>query len=493
MPGAIPEASPSSLSDRHKETAMSSENPSRLKETVKWFNLSEELFPKDGLVLAAVSGGPDSVALLSILHTLCRGLKFRLAVGHFDHQIRDSGEKDRSLVESLGKSLGLPVYSGAEDVRERAAASGDTLEEAARKARYQFLTTVADEIKAQRIATGHTKDDQAETVLMRIIHGAGVRGLAGIPTRRGRIIRPLLCLSREETRSYCDELGISYVSDPTNQDTTILRNRIRLELLPLLESTYHHGTTESLLRLAKNAQDMIASIRERTHPLIEQNLRSVSPHEWILNVVRIAPLDDTSIVVIFGDVFSEALGCDMDFGRVHYEQLIHLVRDSRGSGKMLSLPGLTVKREYENLILTKPRASASIMKNLDYRATLTFPGETRAAGVVIKTEIVERSLLDNESIKSTHRVAYFALDRLRLPLVLRTARAGDRMRPFGMEGTKKLSDLFIDKKIPGRERAKAFVVADADEILWVVGVATNEKSRVTSDTGKVIRITLDEE
>ena len=471
---------------------MSSEKPKWLRETVKWFNLSEELFPKDGLILAAVSGGADSMALLSILQGLSQELKFRLGIAHFDHQIRGSGEKERTLVDGFAKGLALPVYSGTADVRGQAAASGDTLEEAARKARYHFLTNVADEIKAHRIATGHTKDDQAETVLMRILHGTGIRGLAGIQTRRGRIVRPLLCLSRDDTRSYCEELNIPYVMDPSNEDKGILRNRIRLDLLPLLESSYHNGAEENLLRLAKNAQDMIAGIRTKTRPLVEQNLRSGSSHEWILNVTRIAPLDDTSIVVLFGDVFAESLECDMDFSRVHYEQLVQLVRDSRGSGKMLSLPGLTIKKEYENLIITKPRASASVMQTLDYRATLTFPGETRVAGVVIQTEIVSGEGLDPVSMKAT-KTAYFALDRLRLPLVLRAPKTGDRMQPFGMSGTKKLSDIFVDKKIPGRARAKAFVVADADEILWVVGVTTNEKSRVTAETGKVVKITLAEE
>ncbi len=124
---------------------------------------------------------------------------------------------------------------------------------------------------------------------------------------------------------------------------------------------------------------------------------------------------------------------------------------------------------------------------------LRFPGKTRAAGVVVKTEIVNRGHLDASAIRATDQSACFAMDRLRLPLVLRSARAGDRIQPFGMSGTRKLSDMFIDKKIPGRERAKSFVVADADEIVWAVGLTTNEKSRITRDTGGVVRITLEKE
>ena len=470
-----------------------SDTPQQLRESVKWFNLSEELLPSDGLVLVAVSGGPDSMALLSILESLSHDLGFRVAVAHFDHKLREDSGEDRKRVEAIAKSLGLTVYTGQGDVRKRVETSGESLEEGARKARYEFLTRVADETRASRIATGHTRDDQAETVLMRILHGTGIRGLSGIPIRRGRIIRPLLCASREETRAYCDELSISYSMDPTNMDTRILRNRIRSELMPLLESSYHNGAENNLLRLADNAREMMDGIRSKTTPLIEQNLREISDHEWVLNVSSIATLDATSMVVLFGDVFGESLHCDMDFGRVHYEDVIRLVHDSRGSGKMLSLPGLTIKKEYENLILTKPMASASVLPQLDYRTTLTFPGETHVAGSVVRTEIIDVENLDQASMKATPKTALFALEGLRFPLVLRAPRTGDRMRPFGMEGTKKLSDIFADKKIPGRERARTLVVADADEIVWIVGVTTSEKSRVAPKSDKVVRISLEPE
>jgi tRNA(Ile)-lysidine synthase len=433
------------------------------------------------------------MALLSILHAVAGEFGFRVAVAHFDHRIHESSKEDQALVEEYAKGLGLPVHAGAGDVPDEAAGTGDSLEEAARRARYRFLTHVADKTGARRVATGHTRDDQVETVVMRILHGTGVRGLAGIPERRGRIIRPLLCLGRGDTRAYCDELGIPYTLDPTNEDRRIFRNRIRHDLLPLLESSYHEGVRENLLRLAGNARDMLTAIRTKTNPLIERNLQKMSDNEWALDVTHIAPMDDTSIVVLFGDVFGESLGCDMDFSRVHYEHLVRLAQDSRGSGKALHLPGLTIKREYENLVITRASGRAAIVPPVDCRATLSCPGKTRTTGVVVTTEIVNRARLDASSIKATDRTACFARDHLRLPLVVRSARAGDRIRPFGMSGTKKLSDLFIDKKIPARERSKSIVVADADEIVWAVGLTTSEKSRVTPETGEVVRITLEKE
>jgi tRNA(Ile)-lysidine synthase len=465
----------------------------RLKESVKWFALSEELLPKERTVLAAVSGGPDSMAMLSILHGLTSELGFRVAVAYFDHRIRGDGEAERGLVESFARSLPTPFYAGQEDVPALAAATGDSLEEAARKARYRFLHRLAEEIRADHIATAHNRDDQVETVLMRFIRGTGIRGLAGIPVRRGKIIRPLLTSARSETLAYCEAMDIPFIKDPTNEDTTHFRNRIRHDLLPQLKEAYNPAVHENLLRLAKNAQDLIRCIRDRTTPLIKQNLRKISPHEWTLDISRLTSLDDTAIVVLFGDVFSDHLGCDMDFSRVHYEQLTALVHDTRGSGKMLTLPGLTVKREYAHLILARPTASEGAERSWDYRATLTFPGETKAAGVVVKTEILERSLLKNDTIKATEREAYFDLQNLQLPLVLRNPETGDRMQPFGMTGNKKLSDIFTDKKIPGRKRSKSLVVADANEILWLVGVTTSEKSRVDPGTGQVVKITVRDE
>ncbi|MEE9269836.1 MAG: tRNA lysidine(34) synthetase TilS [Candidatus Krumholzibacteria bacterium] len=472
---------------------MSPDDAGRLKESVKWFCLSEELIPEGSLVLAAVSGGPDSMALLSILHELGKDLGFRVTVGHFDHQIRPSSDDDRALVEEYARSAGLAFHKGRGDVPALAEASGDSLEEAARKARYRFLADVAEKIGAERIATGHTRNDQVETVIMRILRGTGIRGLTGIPTRRGKIVRPLLCLGREDTHAYCEALNIRSAVDPSNEDTRFVRNRIRRELLPLLEKSYHAGVEENLLRLSQNAQDVISHIRLQTQPLIERNLRRAPDGEWILNVSKIAALDETSLFVLFGDLLAESIGCDADFSRVHYEGLAQLVKDSRASGRMLSLPGLVVKREYENLVITRSTASAKTTPAWDYRATLTFPGDTQAAGLHVKTEILHRNELADSSLMATAGTACFAMDKLRLPLVLRSPVEGDRMQPFGMQGTKKLSDIFIDKKIPSRDRTRSLIVTDATGILWLVGVTTSEKSRVAETTDKIVRISIDHE
>lgn len=461
-------------------------------EAVKWFILSEELIPKESHVLAAVSGGQDSMAMLSILHRLSSELDFSITAAHFDHCLRPTGDRDRDIVECFAKSCSLELIAGSGKVAELAADSGDTIEEAARRARYDFLHRAAEEIGASRIATGHTKDDQIETVVMRLLRGCGVRGLAGIPTQRGDLIRPLIAVGREQTGAYCDAMDISLALDPTNEDPRFFRNRIRLEVLPYLRGV-QSSVDDNILRLSANAGKLIQAIRERTNPLLKRHSRKLSNSEWNVEVTKLSGLDDTSLVILFGDLFTELMQLDMDFTQPHFERLVHLARNAAGSGKMISLPGLRVKREFENLIFTldPARHLPPVFGNLD--VTLPVPGRAPAADMMVAAEVVNRSDLTQNSFESSGNTAYFAVDRIKLPLKIRYPVPGDRLRPFGMRGTKKVSDIFIDSKIPGRERSRKMILCDAEEILWVVGVVTSEKGRIGENTEKILKITIQQE
>ena len=463
----------------------------KLVDAVKRFIVSRGLLRRQSLVLAAVSGGADSMTLLSILHRLSSELGVALAVGHFNHQLRASAQGELERVRDYTASLGLPFHSGTEDVRAIVESTGDTVEEAARKARYRFLHRTAGQIHADHIATGHTRTDQVETVLMRILRGTGIRGLAGIPVRRGEVVRPLLGLTREETLSYCRAASISYVEDPSNEDPRFYRNRIRLELIPLLESKYHPGVRDNLIRLAENAQSIMETIRAETEPLIEKNLTRFPPDRWILDTGGMDHLDDTAIVVLFGDLFANVLSCDMDFTRVHYHELVRLVRDTRATGKAVSLPGLAVKKEYDKLVITRWTARTPECPPPIQQAVLSLPGETTTPALVITTEILDRTTIEDALLRATETEAYFDRERVAPPLTLRTTLPGDRIQPFGMPGTKKLSDIFIDKKIPASARSTSLVITDAHDILWLVGITTSEKCRVGAGTRDVVRIRIE--
>jgi tRNA(Ile)-lysidine synthase len=480
-------------------------------------------------VLVAVSGGADSTALLSILHDLSGRLHFELVVGHFDHRLRDTSSVDRKTVEVTAAKLGLAFHYGEGDVHARAEGHGETIEEAARKLRYQYLFELADEVRADRVATGHTRDDQIETVLMRILRGTGTRGLCGIRAQRGRLIRPLLGLAHLQLVTYCRDHHIPFVEDPLNRDKRFTRNWLRFELLPSIRK-YYPNVGENLLRLSRNAYDAVQRTQRITGPLIENNLRveHVGTHAplrddrtadadetagadwvWTLDLAGVTDLDQEAKYILFGDLLTDHLGHDPDYSRHHFEKLGRLSGRSAESGEQLSIPGFTVRREFDTLVFL-PRhereeaelAAAAVELPVPGEATfgaVRFAADVNPAGEAGEAGAVEP--FDGGKYRATEPpllesggnpqpgVGYFALAGIEPPLTVRAPRAGDRMRPFGMRGSKKLSDIFIDKKIPLRRRDRALVITDQKRILWLVGVATSETTRIASDTENVLKIT----
>jgi len=470
-------------------------------------------------VLVAVSGGADSSALLSILCKLSRTIGFELVIGHFDHHLRDTSNVDRRHVEVAAAGLGLPFHYGDGDVHARAEECGETIEEAARKLRYQFLFELANTVRADRIATGHTRDDQVETVLMRILRGTGTRGLAGIPMQRGKLIRPLLGLAHLQLVNYCRENHIAFVEDPLNRDKRYTRNWLRYELLPSIRK-YYPSVGENLLRLSRNATDTLRRVRNTTRPLIEHGLkdefaagpgeepRDSAPEAWTLDLTDISDLDQDAKYVLFGDLLTEHLGHDPDYSRVHFEKLARLSGRSANSGEQLSIPGFNVRREYDTLVFFAGGHPESPDVEDPVSAELPVPGDIdigdyRVGCSIVEIEAGKSSIKQDffatapEPAKSgsiqTPGVAYFALAEVEPPLLIRTPRSGDRMRPFGMKGSKKLSDIFTDKKIPLRRRDKTLVITDQKQILWLVGLATTETTRITAETGKILKITVNPE
>jgi tRNA(Ile)-lysidine synthase len=476
-----------------------------IEETVGELIERHGLFREGDRVLVAVSGGADSTALLTIMHHLSHRFGIQLAVGHFDHRLRDTSHMDRRHVEVAAANLGLLFHYGEGDVMTRADLHGETVEEAARKLRYQYLFELADEIRADRIATGHTRDDQVETVLMRILRGTGTRGLSGIPAERGRLVRPLLALTHLQLVNYCRQQHIPFVEDPLNRDKRFTRNWLRFELLPSIRK-YYPNVGDNLLRLSRNAADAVSRTRRTTAPLLSRNLRfEHDPGVWTLDLSGIVDLDPDAKYILFGDLLTDHLDHDPDYTRVHFEKLSRLSGRLTDSGDSLSIPGFTVRREFETLVFTPSRGeNDSPAPTVE---SLSVPGEAMVGGVRLVTTVhrVGDEIFDAGEFRTdepqlfesggnpTGGVAYFALEGLEPPLIVRSPRAGDRMRPFGMKGSKKLSDIFIDKKIPLRRRDKALVVCDQKQILWLVGVGTTESARITAETGEVLRITVNPE
>ncbi len=449
----------------------------------------ERLAPAGARVLAAVSGGADSVALLLILHELDAGGHIVLAgVAHLNHLLRGpEADEDEAFCAAAAARLNVPFVSERIDVRQLAREQKRSVEDAARRARYAFLERAADRLGADAIAVAHTRDDQAETFLLRLIRGAGTRGLGGIRPRVGRIVRPLLDLDRVELRTYLEERAESYREDASNADVSIPRNRVRHELLPLLQSRFSPAITDVLARevvLAQQDEDFLH------HQAIELASRIVSREQGTSGEsVRIdaaglgsAPLALSSRVA--HDVLSQLAGSRP----ISFDHVQRLLALSAGEARrVVSVPGGRAVRAGDVIMLRPGRAEKPHEANR-FAFLLSIPGEVQsvAHGWAIAAEPLPGLPPAAPLAARGHEVAV-AADALVGPLAVRSRRQGDRFRPLGAPGARKLQDFLVDRKVPRTDRdALPLVVDGRDRIVWVVGLAVAEGFRVRDRSQGVI-------
>jgi len=288
-------------------------------------------------LLVALSGGPDSVALLDALALLRRPRGFRLAAAHLDHGLRPGSDTDAAFCRALCERLGVPLRAGGADVRGRAARERGGIEQAARRERYAFLRRVAAQEQASAIVVAHTRDDQAETLLLRLLRGAGTTGLGGMRARRGPLLRPLLGVSREEVLAHLRARFLPWLEDPTNADPAHRRNRVRHELLPYLESRFNPRVRAVLARAASLLADEAAHVRSEA----EELLRRIARHEQGAVVLRRAGLAQAPAAVArvaIRQALRRAGGLSR-VGAVHVERVLRLARQAAPAGRRLTLPG----------------------------------------------------------------------------------------------------------------------------------------------------------
>ncbi len=323
-------------------------NPRAMEHRV-WEAISREKMIFSGeKVLCAVSGGADSMALLHLLHRLSERFGFALEAASFDHCIRPEGAEDVRFVERRCAAWGVPCHLGRSDVPAAAREAGTGLEETARKLRYAFLEETADAVGAQRIATAHNADDNAETLLLHLLRGSGLKGLGGIAPVRGRVIRPLLGVSRAEIEAYCASCGISFVTDDTNADTAYTRNYLRHEVLPLLRSKNPRLLT-TLNRTARSLRRDSACLEAEAERLFQSARRG--PDRVGLGAEALLALPE-ALSLRLVQRMAEALlpGCVLS--AVQRERVLELCRSERPSAACVLTGALTARREYGEIVLT---------------------------------------------------------------------------------------------------------------------------------------------
>ncbi len=431
-------------------------------------------------VLIAVSGGADSMALMTILSELSAEMGIEIAAAHFDHGIRPEAGRERALVQHAAGKLGIPLFLGSGSVPAEARRTKKGIEETARLLRYRFLEETARAWNAGSIALGHNRDDQVETILHHIIRGSGWRGLQGIPPRRGLFVRPLLACGRSELRAHVRDRHVPYALDRSNLDNRFLRNRIRNRLLPYLERGYNPAAAAALLRLGENLAEGWETLEK---PLFKLVPRAGARDEVALRLSKIAKLTDFQLYLLVDLVLRERFGVLQDAERTHFDAAKRLIRSGR-SGKAVHFPhGIVARLEHGNLVLSKSagRRAAAGEVIIAGPGAYPLPWWNLSAAV----EGVNARRVDP---KANETEACFA--GIVFPVRVRGKKPGDRFVPFGMKGRKKLSDLFIDRKVPLSRRGEIPVFEDERGVFWVPGVAAAERTRIGPGTRGALRIKL---
>lgn len=432
------------------------------------------LLPSGGTLLAAVSGGQDSVAMLLALQAIAGSHGPALQYVHVNHCLRGTdSDRQAAYVEELCRDLGIPGHTIRRDVIERIERTGESIEAAARAERMDAITAVRQEIGASVVALGHTADDRVETILMNIIRGAGAAGLAAMPARRGPIIRPCIETDRAMTGAFCAECGVTPFYDSSNRDVSHRRNRIRHELLPYLEAYHNRSVRAALLRLGDLARSEDGYMEELTEAFLRDI--PIEPDSSIhIDRTRLAALHPALQRRVVRRIYKRVTGNADDLGAAMVEHVVRAIQTT-GIRRTWTTPSGVRFQVDERLQCFRPIQRAD---RIDDPIELPVPGEVfhQASGLRFSAEPFRvdtiPSALDSHTLVLPATMAV-------PPLVIRSPRPGDRLRPLGLQGSKKLGDCCTDRRIPVTARLRLAVVSDKLGILWVPGVVADERIRVT--------------
>ncbi|MBU2591350.1 MAG: tRNA lysidine(34) synthetase TilS [Nitrospinae bacterium] len=437
----------------------------QVRETIR----REKLLTGGEKVLVALSGGADSIALLNLLNTLSGEFNISLAIAHLNHSIRgDEADRDEEFVKRVGGQMGVETFTDKIDVPKYQNEHGLSVETAAREVRYKFLQRIAKKIGAGRIATGHSAEDQAETVLMRLLRGSGAGGLSGIPVVRGKIIRPLIDVRRHQIIELLRGQGIEYIDDSTNLDLSMTRNRLRHDLIPKLIQDYNPNIVETLnstASLSRGEDDYLETI-------VSEEIKRVTQAEGAgfveFNLASFTPLHIAIRRRLIRRGIEDVRGSLLGIGYSHIEEILTLI-DWSDSPKSIDLPAdIIIHIRYGRMGIY---ARESLPAYPGFEKEIQIPGETiiPEIGLKVSAEIISggtSSPLDNDE-RGLEQI--FDIGLAEKGLTVRNRRDGDRFSPNGIVGSKKIKDFLIDKKVCREERNGIPIFVSGKDIVWIAG------------------------
>lgn len=433
---------------------------------VEQYIIENELLTGEEKLIVGVSGGADSVALLDILHSF----NIRCVVAHCNFHLRgEESNRDEKFVEALCKRYNLKYEKIDFDTEGYAKKNSISIEMAARDLRYNWFEQLRIIHLADKIAVAHHRDDSAETILLNLIRGTGIRGLTGISPKNGYIIRPLLCLSRQEILDYLAERKLSYVDDSTNSEDMYARNKIRLNVIPELEKINPSAkdsiirTSEHLTQVANIYQAYIEQVKGTIFQEGKINIvlliQYIEPEAILYEILSPYGFNSATVRQIFESVISQS-------GKLFYSDTHELLKDRQylvlKKKEGLSIDSFTIGEDMEQL---------------------SFPIQLK----------IEQTQVDGEFvIEANPNILYADLNKVKFPLTLRHWHQGDWFIPFGMKGKKKISDFFSDNKYSLFDKKEAWLLCSGDDIVWIVGKRSDNRFRIDNNTTQVLKITLEE-
>ncbi len=428
---------------------------------------STKLIAKDDYTLVACSGGPDSMALAALLHAA----DMRICLAHVNFQLRgEDAELDQEIVEAWGKENGIEVYTKRFDTAGIAEETGQSIQATARRLRYLWFDQLKSEIHATTIATAHHSDDQVETHLWHLMRGSSWSGFTGIPAVHGDIVRPLLFATKKELSIYLEENNIPFRTDQSNSSDKYMRNRIRNEVIPLLEDIrpgFKHNIHRQIAAFSEAGYIIDQFMKE-----LESGMLQLSSDGLELNVEDLVEMPFSRLLLLH-------VLPDYGFPGRRVDEVLSLLEAQ--VGKALYSSTHRIIRERESIQI-RPLPLNSAEETLISKEDLEVHSPLHLVLEISENTSIPKSGKQEEAV--------YHLEKISFPLQLRKWKSGDKLQPFGMEGTQKVSDLLTQHKRTTSEKEQTFVLVSGDELIWVVGLRTNESTKVTKETSKALRIKL---
>ena len=446
-----------------------------------------QLIQSGDKIVVAVSGGPDSVSLLHLLHSLKSQLGIELYGAHLNHKIRGiEAQMDAQYVLNICEDLNIICFVKSIDVEAYGKENQLSSEEAGRRLRYEFFDEVLNKVEADKIAVAHNKNDQGETVLMRILRGTGMQGLTAMQYQRGKVIRPLLDVERGEIEKYCNLHNLMPRTDQTNLTSIYHRNKIRRELIPYLEANYNPSILESLVKTANILKEDYDYMEKQAENLYKDLVHFEKKDQISFSITALEKQHPAMKARMLRRAGEELMGKGE---LLSYQQVQNLLEflDKKQTGKILHLPmNLEAEISYDKLIFFKERQG----ETPPFKEKLTVGDKNYVHPLRASFELQVFSAEEVSKVSKDKFEKHFDFDAFHQDIYVRNRRDGDRFWPLGLSGKKKLKDFFIDCKVERQERDLVPLICHGKDIVWVVGYRISDKYKVTDRTQQILSIKL---